>query len=218
VRRAILLLALAAATAIAAARATATDPPDIAHSSNGHFEPLKAGTTYQATSFAPSIRVMPAGAGWTGAQYTSHGYDWIVLTWHNGGCVCMISAASSTQTLARTVQRLRTERTTGPVGITTGPVVAVTIAGFPGKQFDGTVTGQFGHTFVPFSGASSGASSSAGDHDRLPRNTAFRIIVLNVRGKQIFFELDHGEKTGQFDPGFLSAATQLLHTLKFPTT
>lgn len=215
--RAILILAVAA-TAITAGRATATDPPDIVRSSNGQFGPLRAGTTYQATLFAPSIRVVPAGAGWTGAQYTRHGYDWIVLTWHNGGCVCMISAPSSTQTFAHTVQRLRTERTTGQVGITTGPVVALTIASFAGEQFDGTVTGQYGHTFVPFSGKSSGASSSAGDHDRLPRNTAFRIIVLNVRGKPIFFELDHGDKQGRFDPGFLSAATQLLRALKFPTT
>jgi hypothetical protein len=215
-RRAVVLVAVAATT-IAAGRATATSPPDIARSSNGHFEPLKAGTTYQATLFAPSTRVVPPGAGWAGAQHRSHGYDWIVLTWHDAGCVCMISAPASTQTFARTVQRLRTERTTGPVGMTVGPVVAVTIAGFPGKQFDGTVTGQYGHTFVPFSGASSGASSSAGDHDRLPRNTAFRIIVLNVRGKQIFFELDHGEKRGRFDPGFLAVATQLVRALKFPT-
>jgi hypothetical protein len=101
--------------------------------------------------------------------------------------------------------------------MTIGPTVTVRLAGFPGKQFDGTVTGQYGHTFVPFSGSSSGASSSAGDHDRLPRNTAFRIIVLNVRGKPIFFELDHGDKQGRFDPGFLPPATQLVRALKFPT-
>jgi hypothetical protein len=216
VRRAVLLVA-AGVTAFAAGGATASNPPDLVHSSNGHFEPLSAGTTYQATSFAPSIRLVPSGAGWTGAQYTSHGYHWIVLTWHNSGCVCMVSAPGSTQTFARTVQRLRTERATGPVGMTIGPVVAVTIAGLPGKQFDGIVTGQFGHTFVPFSGSSSGASSSAGDHDRLPRYTAFRIIVLNVRGKLIFFELDHGDKKGRFDPGFLTAATKIVRTLKFPT-
>jgi hypothetical protein len=100
--------------------------------------------------------------------------------------------------------------------MTVGPVVAVTIAGFPGKQFDGIITGRYGHTFVPFSGPSSGASGAAGDHDRLPRNTAFRIIVLNVRGKQIFFELDHGDKKGRFDPGFLAAAMRLVRASKFP--
>jgi hypothetical protein len=215
-RRAVVLVALAV-TAITAGRATATSPPDIVHSSNGNFGPLTAGTTYQATLFAPSIRLVPPGAGWTGAQFTSHGYDWIVLTWHNGGCLCMISAPALAQTFARTIQRLRTERTTGAVGMSVGPVVAVTIAGFPGKQFDGTVTGRYGHTFVPFSGSSSGASSSSGDHLRLPRNTAFRIIVLSVRGKQIFFELDHGDKKGRFDPGFLPAATQLVRALTFPT-
>ena len=48
---------------------------------------------------------------------------------------------------------------------------------FTGQQFDGVVTGKYGHTFVPFSGKSGGASGSSGDHDRLPQGSAFRIIV-----------------------------------------
>jgi hypothetical protein len=213
--RSAVLLVAAAAAALAVGYAGATGPPELVHSSNGKFEALKAGTTYQARSFAPAIRLVPPGSGWSGAQFTTHGYDWVVLTWHNNGCVCIISSPASTQTLARTVQRLRTERVTGPVGMTVGPVVAVTVAGFRGTQFDGIVTGRFGHTFVPFSGSSSGASSSAGDHDRLPHHTPFRIIVLDVRGKPVFLELDHGKR--RFDPGFLAAATKLVHALEFPS-
>ena len=208
-------LVAAAATAIVAGYAGATGPPDLVHSSSGKFESLTTGTTYQASSFAPALRLVPPGSGWSGAQFTSHGYDWIVLTWHDNGCVCIISSPASTQTFVRTVRRLRTERVTGAVGMTVGPVVAVNVAGFGGMQFDGTVTGRFGHTFVPFSGPASGASSSAGDHDRLPHDTPFRIIVLNVRGKPVFLELDHGK--GRFDPGFLAAATKLVHGLEFPS-
>jgi hypothetical protein len=85
--------------------------------------------------------------------------------------------------VATTVHRLQTERASGDrVGIKIATTVNVRIDGFAGKQFDGIVTGKYGHTFVPFSGASPGASSSVGDHNRFPYNDPFRIVVVAVHG------------------------------------
>jgi hypothetical protein len=180
------------------------------------FAALKPGV-YQASLFTPALRVTIPDTKWNGAQWVKGGDDTFDLAWraHNGG-IGMISAPGSTQSAATTLHRLRTERADGPnVGMTVEPSVAVKIGGFSGQQFDGVVTGQFGHTFVPFSGKSGGASSSAGDHDRLPQGAAFRIIVLNVRGKVIFFEID-SDRTSTQDPDLLADAMKIIHSLKFP--
>jgi hypothetical protein len=180
------------------------------------FAPLKPGV-YEASLFAPATRVTIRDASWNGAQWVKGGDDTIALAWraHNGGLV-MISAPGSTQSAATTLHRLRTERADGPVGMTVQPTVAAKVAGYSGQQFDGVVTGQYGHTFVPFSGKSGGASSSAGDHDRLARNTAFRIIVLNVRRKVLFLEIDSDAPTQ--DPRLLTDATAVIASLKFPAS
>jgi hypothetical protein len=182
------------------------------------FAPLKPGV-YQASLFSPALRVTIPDAKWSGAQWVKSGDDTLDLSWraHNGG-IGMISAPGSTQSAATTLNRLRTERADGPnVGMTVQPIVAVKIAGFSGQQFDGVVTGQYGHTFVPFSGKSGGASSSAGDHVRLPQDAAFRIIVLSVRGKVIFFEID-SDRTPTQDPELLADAMKIVHSLRFPHT
>jgi hypothetical protein len=180
------------------------------------FAPLKPGL-YQASLFAPPLRVTIPDASWNGAQWVKGGYDTFDLAWRaHIGDLRMTSASGSTHSVATTLNRLRTERADGPnVGMTLEPTVAVKIAGFSGQQFDGVVTGQYGHTFVPFSGKSGGASSSAGDHDRLPQDAAFRIIVVDVRGKVIFFEIDSGRVSTQ-DPDLLADAMKIIHPLRFP--
>ena len=46
-------------------------------------------------------------------------------------------------------------------------------------------------------------------------DAAFRIIVLNVRGKVIFFEID-SDRTPTQDPELLADAMKIIHSLKFP--
>jgi hypothetical protein len=204
------ILVLATGVTRAAAGAPADLPKGLEK-----FAPLKTGV-YEASLFVPAIRLTIRDASWDGAQWAKGGDDTIALAWraHHGGLV-IISAPGSTQSAAATLNRLRTERASGPVGMTAQPTVAAKVAGYPGQQFDGVVTGRYGHTFVPFSGKSGAASSSAGDHDRLARNTAFRIIVLNVRGKVLFLEIDSDAPTQ--DPRLLADATAVIASLTFPT-
>src|SRR5947209_2922059 len=100
------------------------------------FAPLKPGL-YQASLFAPPLRVRIPDAKWNGAQWVKGGDDTFDLAWraHNGG-ISMISAPGSTQSAATTLNRLRTERADGPnVGMTVQPTAAVKLAGFSGQQF-----------------------------------------------------------------------------------
>jgi hypothetical protein len=182
------------------------------------FKPLKAGP-YQASLFSPAVQLTIPDAKWNGAQWVKGSIHAIVLPRSlkvDVGGMQILSAPGSTLSASKVLQRLRTERATGPdVGMTVKPTVEVKIAGYAGQQFDGLVTGTFGHTFVPFSGKSGDASISAGDHDRLPRQTAFRIIVLDVSGKVLFIEIDSGGKVPIQSPGVLADATKILRSLKF---
>ena len=215
-RRVLLLVVVAITTVAAVASARGASPNDIPAKGFEKFAPVAPGL-YLASLFAPPLRMTIPDAKWNGAQWVKDGYDTVDLAWKGHiGDFRMTSAPGSTQSAAKTLSRLRTERADSTnVGITVHPTVAVTIAGFPGQQFDGSVTGQYGHTFVPFSGKSGGSSNSVGDHDRLPQNSAFRIIVLNVRGKVIFFEIDSGRVPTQ-DPNLLTDATKIIHSLRFP--
>ena len=216
-RAAISIVAVAlglAGTAAGAGTATRADISDLPKSASKIFD-LTAGTTYQASLFLPHVRFTVPVAGWQGSQHVSHGYDWFFLGWRDRGGMAVISAPGSAQSLATTVHRLETDRADTPAtGISIRPAVAVTVARFPGQQFDGTVTGQYGHTFAPFSSNTGGASASAGDHWRLPKDDAFRIIVLNVRGMPIVFVMDSDQPT--LDTGFVAAAAKLLKSLRFP--
>ena len=211
------LLGTVCALAVAAGAASAAGPPDLLKSQT-RFSALKPGVTYQASLFAPPVQVTAPDFNWRGAQYVSHGYYWVILAQRppaRGGIV-LISAPQSRQSAATTLHRLETERADIPaVGISVEPAVAVAIGGFGGEQFDGIVTGQYGHTFVPFSSLSSAASSSAGDHIRLPKGTAFRIIVLDVRGKVVVFEID---SDSGLNDAFVARVTKVLALLRFPKT
>jgi hypothetical protein len=185
------------------------------------FAALKPGR-YQAGLFSPAAQLTIPDAQWNGAQWVKAGIHAIVLPRSlkvDVGGMLVLSAPASTVSAATVLQRLRSERAAGPdVGMTVKPTVALRVAGYAGEQFDGVVTGRYGHTFVPFSGKSGDASLSAGDHDRLPRDTAFRIVVLDVRGKVLFFEIDSGGKASIQNAKLLSDASKIIRSMTFTTS
>jgi len=175
------------------------------------FAPLKPGV-YQPSLFSPSARFTVPDARWRGAQWIKDGHDVVVLSWkaHQGGWE-MHSTPGSSESAASTLHRLKTERADGTnVGIDTTPAVPITIGGAHGWQFDGTVIGKYGHTWVPFEGVSGGKPDNG---DRLARNTAFRIILVDVHGKVVFFEIDTGLL--KQEPVVFAASMKMIHSLRF---
>jgi hypothetical protein len=175
---------------------------------------LQPQVPYQASLFAPHVSITAPTAGWRGHQWLDHAYDWFSVSRPNGG-IAVVSAPASAQSAATTLHLLETERAdSAAVGVATQPQVTVTIGGFRGWRFDGVATGQYGHTFVPFSGHSRGARESAGDKRHYDHGKAFRIIVLDVRGKPVVFFLDSDAPT--LDLNFTTFAAKLLALLRFP--
>jgi hypothetical protein len=208
-----------AALALGASAAIGTSPPDLLKSSTRDAA-LKPGLVYQASLFAPRVRITAPERGWRGSQFVSRSYDWLQQGWTSvdgtsGGSIRVVGAPASTRSAATTLHPLETERADSPlVGIDVEGTVAVTIAGFRGQQFEGTATGQYGHTFVPFSGHSRAAGKYAGDHVKYEHGKAFRIVVLEVRGKPVVFFLDSDAPT--IDLNFTAAAAKLFALLRFP--
>jgi hypothetical protein len=207
------------AALVGAGSAAASSPHDVLKSAN-HLMPLAVGTTYRPSLFSPSMIITPSSAYWTAAQFVNKGYPTLALVHADGsspGGMVVLAAPSPGPTASQTLRLLRTERAAGTmVGISTSATVRVTVGGLLGWQFDGTVVGQYGHTFVPFSGHSRAASESIGDHVRLPRNDAFRIIVLPVRGRTVVFIID--SDASQIDLNFQADALKLLSLLRFPAS
>jgi hypothetical protein len=195
-----------ALAAVAAARSTSDVPKGFEK-----FAPLTPGV-YQPSLFTPVARFTVSNTKWNGAQWIEHGHHVVVVSWraHNGGWE-MHSTPTSTESALSTLHRLRTERASGAVGISVRPVIAVTIGGFHGSQFDGVVTGRYHHTFVPFLGVN---GSKPDNSDRIAHGRAFRTIVLDVRGKVVFFEMDSDAPTQ--DPIMVADATKMIRSLTFP--
>jgi hypothetical protein len=180
------------------------------------------GVVYRASLFAPQALVKTTAAGWEGSDYTAKDYHWLQLVYRGndaarGGGMNIVSAPGVKQTVAATIQLLHTVRASSPdVGIRAGPIVNVTLHGFPAKQFDGTVSGPHGHTFVPFSGRSSGSSEAAGDHFKLLADDLFRIIVCSIDGTPIVFFLDSGGAPS-LNAEFLRESTRIVNAMRFTT-
>jgi hypothetical protein len=186
---------------------------------------LKAGTTYQASSFPLQLRLTIPDATWVGAQSktTSHGhpaYGWVVFAHppvaKPAGLIAIETAYGSTPSVAATIAGLRYGGSSLPEthlgGVEFGKPTAVKIAGYSGQQFDGQVWGKFGHTFLPFSPHVRGPSSPA-DSNYLRKGEAFRFVVLDVRGKTVVVALESfGLPADQF-PAFLASANRLLNSL-----
>jgi hypothetical protein len=177
----------------------------------------------------PSLAVLTACAdqddacGLGGGQHEQNGFHWLQLNYRGndparGGGMNIVSAPASRQSAATIVQVLRTERASSPsVVIKAGRVVDVTLHGVAAKQFDGIVIGPAGHTFVAFSGKSSGASEAAGDHFKLLHNDLFRIIVTTIRGTPVVFFLDAGGAP-KLNTEFLAESVRLVDAMKFASS
>ncbi len=237
-RRRILIAALAgagfAALGITVASSHATSPDSTTATSGtpvelpmsnlntpaGYTERLKAGVSYQASAFPIPLRVTPPDGTWGGAQWktSSHGkpaFGWAALA-HGPvskpprGLIEMLTAFGPTPPVAAILDRLRS----AGGGATFEKTTRTSLAGLLGWEIDGKVFGQFGHGFVPFTPKTGGASPP--DDYKLEPGEAFRIIVLDVRGKRVVLILDSAALPADQFPAFLTSANRLLKTLKFP--
>lgn len=127
------------------------------------------------------------------------------------GAIDLVTSYTRTRSATVTATQLRTP---GHGAATYGPISHVTLGGFPGIQFDGTVTGKF-HDFIPFSPHSRKPRFYA-DSFELGHGGVFRIIVLQVRAKTVVVFIEPVDlPQGQF-PAFLAKADTILQSLKFP--
>ena len=121
----------------------------------------------------------------------------------------IVTAIGPTPSVSATVARIRT----GGGGITFETPSPAKVAGYTGTQFDGSVFGIFGHTFVPFTPKTHGAAPSDAWH--IDKGEAFRFTVISVKGKTVVvFEESFGLPAKQF-PSFLPGASHLLASLRF---
>jgi hypothetical protein len=235
-RRRVLLAALAGAT-LAALGLTVTSshaaagasPPELLQSAKT-VAPLKAGTTYQASLFPIVIRLTPPDRTWLGAQYLtgSHGkpaFGWVIAA-HPPvakplGALNIETAIGPTPSVNKTIANLRFGGSNSPEthvgGVEFAQPTATKVAGFSGRMFDGQVWGKFGHTFLPFSPHVRGPAAPP-DSIYLGKGEAFRMIVLDVRGRTVVLAIESfGLPAKQF-PAFLTSASGLLKTLRFPAS
>lgn len=182
-------------------------------------QPIRAGVSYQASSFPLGLSVTPPDDTWAGAQWRtrSHGqpaFGWAALgrlpVDNPRGLIAIETAFGSTPPVTAILARLRSAGS----GATYGKTTRVTLAGFAGWQIDGKVFGRFGHVFVPFSPKT--GSASPPDSYKLDKGETFRIIVLDVRGKRVVLFLESFRLPTKQFPAFLTAANQILKSLEFP--
>jgi hypothetical protein len=227
VRRLTFLLSVVAGVGVAASAVAAGLPQDLAVSDlftgPGHMTKLAAGTTYQASEFPIALRVTPPDASWAGAEWKSARinkppfYGWAAVG-HGGtnpkvgprGIVFVMTSYTGTPSVAATVAGLRT-RGAGATYQATSPIK---LAGFSGVQFDGNVVGKR-HLFVPFSPPTNSARYFP-DAIEAEKGEAFRLMVLNVRGKTVVVYIDSYLLPADQFPTFLTQADGILKTLQFP--
>jgi hypothetical protein len=214
-------------SAVAAARATGK-PAELPMSDllkpSGALTALPARVTYQASDFPVPLRLTTPDATWAGAQWKSHSdrygggppfYGWASVG--QGvfglprGLLLIMTAYARTPSVAATVAGLRTRG----VGATYQDTSPVKLAGFTGLEFDGHVIGTR-HTFVPFSARSHGAKYFP-DAYFMNQGEAFRIIVLNVRGKTVVIFIDSVALPANQFPAFLVKADRILKSLRLPS-
>jgi hypothetical protein len=193
----------------------------------GSLTALRSGVTYQASHFPLGLRVTPPDGTWSGAQWrtTTRGkpaYGWAQLgqgptTAPPRGILQLETAYGPTPSVAATIARLQRGGSHLPasnVGGTTFQAAApVKLAGYSGRQFDGNVWGIYGHTFVPFSATTGGASPADSYH--LDKGESFRLVALNVNGKTVVLLYDNIALPAQQFPAFIASANRLLRSLTF---
>jgi hypothetical protein len=127
------------------------------------------------------------------------------------------TAYATTPSVAATIVRLQRGGSHLPAsnvgGITFQPASPVKLAGYSGRQFDGNVWGIFGHTFVPFSATTRGASPADSYH--LDKGESFRLVALNVKGKTVVLLYDNIALPAERFPTFIASANRFLVSLTF---
>jgi hypothetical protein len=208
-------------------------PQSYLFTAGGGLALMKAGTTYGASLFPIPIRVTPAG-GWSGAQWKSGrtyfrggappNYGWVHIGRGTGrpagtgvprGLISIMTAYAHTPSVAATVNVLRTRGH----GASYEAIVPVTVAGFSGSQFDGTIVGtknfdHVGHYFIPFSPKSTAAKYYPDEYGVY--SEAFRVIVIDVRQKTVVIYIEDPADSTSL-PAFLKQADSILGSLRFPT-
>lgn len=233
-RRPLFLMIIGAATccaATAAAIGMTRQLPKVSSESSQPVAPnqvdaptVKAGATYQASLFPLAVRVAVPSGTWRGAQgrslakgvtSTEQGpFGWVELYRpapgdQASGYLAMIAAYGRAPSVAATVSGLRTRGH----GATFQANTPVKVGGFSGIQFDGVITGP-NHHFVPFTPRSSAARFYP-DMYTFEGTEAFRIVVLNVRGKTVVVFIESGALPADQFSAFLLKADQILKSLRF---
>ena len=133
------------------------------------------------------------------------------------GAIMIVTAYGATPSVAATLARLRFGGSHDPSshegGTSWGAPRPVAVAGYRGMQFDGTTWGRFGHAFIPFSARTNGAGPP--DSIYVEQGEAFRLVVLDVKGKRVVVFIDSAELPADRFPAFLEDAGRLLKTLRF---
>lgn len=228
-RRATILISLVLLSCLFVSQATTASTPQLPLSNfntqAGKLIALKAGVTYQASKLPLALRVTAPDATWLGAQWKSSargehstkppffGWVWLSDSFENSapqGLIQILTSYTRTTSVAATVRNLRT-RGHGATYQSTSPV---TLNGFGGIQFDGTIVGR-SHTFIPFT-AKQNIARFYGDATRFDKGEVFRIIVLNVRHKTVVIWITTALLPPADFPIFLAKANTVLKSLKFP--
>jgi hypothetical protein len=127
------------------------------------------------------------------------------------------TAYGPTPSVAATIARLRRGGSHLPEshvgGITFQAASPVKLTGYSGLQFDGHVWGIYGHTFVPFSPKTGGASPP--DSFRVEKGEVFRIVALSVQDKTVVLFLDNISLPTERFPAFITSANRLLRSVAF---
>jgi hypothetical protein len=224
---------VAAVACVAATAATSTVVPlptsNVPLPQGGKATPLRAGVTYEAKPAFPIVlRLTPPDGSWSGAQWKTSGrgphnkkppyFGWVGAVQTPvtpgalpRGAIDLVTSYTRTRSASATVTQLRTP---GHGAATYGPISHVTIAGFSGLEFDGTVTGRI-HNFVPLS-PNSRKPGWYGDSFELGKGTVFRVIVLQVRTKTVVVFIEPVALPEDQFPAFLTKADNILQSLKFP--
>jgi hypothetical protein len=233
------VIAVVVSVTAGAAAMAASAPADLVNNhESGDGKPLVSGVTYGATLFPLKIRFTATDQLWEGAQFVrtaglhegqqrkggkfafitllhkyGHNAQGKVSNWGRGTIVLEAGVAPGDSVQA-TMTRLRArlsdfQRQSG--------VSKVSVAGFSGLSYDGRLRDGNGstHRFVPFS--SSDGSQATTDSRKIETNygkgEAFRIMVLDIRGKPVVVYLEGETAPPDKFPAFLAFANRLLRTL-----
>jgi hypothetical protein len=217
-------------------------PESYIFSPPGRLTPLDARATYGASRFPIPVRVTLPDGSWTGAQWKANLFNpytielrhltcstnpgvcrppyfgWVAIGKGGAGTVgppraliLVLAGFSRTPSVAATVTNLRTRGH----GATYEPTVPVKVAGAYGLQFDGRLVGPK-HVFVPFSPRTHNATGYADGIEVTGAGHAFRLIVLDLRGKTVVVFIGSLVLSAEQFTAFLPEAEAVVKTLRFP--